>query len=274
MTELTFTVGERATLDLRDSAGEVTIKDWDGATLKVEAGAGSPYVLREGDTFRLKLPEGGTVSLPIGLPVEVTAPASIRLRVTRAGGETDVRAVPERDDAGAGPVRDFSEFAEVMSEQGRRVVEEVARAVRASGSGVSEEVARKLDHAADKIDETARRAAERIQRELERTVSVAERYEEHGRRAAHHAEERLRRMNERLQRRAAREAERGARRASHGRSWLAERLEEWAEAQSRRPSAPQQGATEAERLAVLQMLREGKISAEQAAHLLDALGGT
>src|SRR5512132_2561672 len=129
MTELVFTAGERATLDLRDSSGQVTIKDWDGATIKVEAPA-TPYVLREQDTFRMRLPEGAVVSLPIGLPAEVIAPPAVRLRVTRAGGETEVRSVPagasSASSAGSPPSpdgpRDFAEFADVMADYGKRIV--------------------------------------------------------------------------------------------------------------------------------------------------------
>src|SRR5688572_19600731 len=126
MSELVFTAGERATLDLRDSAGDVTVKDWDGPTIKVESPA-APYVLREQDTFRLRLPEGGVVSLPIGLPAEVLVPATVRVRVTRAGGETDVRPVESGksaagsagDPTGDAP-REFTDFADMMADYGKR----------------------------------------------------------------------------------------------------------------------------------------------------------
>ena len=273
-TELTFTAGARATLDLRDSAGPVTIKDWDGATIKVEA-ATTPFVLREQDTFRLTLPDGGVISLPIGLPAEVLTPPRVRVRVTRAGGETEVRPVEAAGASGgsaptgAAP-RDFTELADVMADYGRRIFKDVARTVRSSGVGVSEDVARKLDEASEHIEERARRAAERLQREVERTVASAERYESHGRRAAEHAEARARHVAGRVERhaeRAARHAERGVRR---GRGWFAERMDEWASAAG---SAPPPRASEGERLAIMEMLRDGKITAEQAATLLDALGG-
>jgi hypothetical protein len=323
--ELTFTTGERVVLDLRDSRGDVAVKDWDGATLKITTDSGgAPYVLRDGDTFRVTLSAGGTIALPIGLPAVVRCPEAVDLRVMRAGGETVVKPVAGTSgtaagsaDAGAdGLPRDFTEFADVMSEHGRRIFQDVARAVRSSGTGVSEDVARKLDEAAERIDETARRAAERIQREVEKTVGVAERYEEHGRRAAASAEERARKIAEKVARhaerhgarqaervertvesqaeRAARQAEREAERAARhaerdamrgarrarGRWWFTERLDEWANSAtgmgvgaSGMRGTPAPHATEDERLAIMKMLAEGKITTDQAAKLLDALGG-
>lgn len=289
MTELTFTAGTRAVLDLRDSSGEVTVKDWDGATIQIVAAPeSSPYVLRDGDTFRITLARGGAISLPIGLPAEVVTPFAVRLRVTRAGGETEVRPAPASGDGSGDAARaagapDFVEIAEVMAERGRRVVQEVARAVRAGGGGASDELARKLEEAEARIEAAARHAAERVQREVERTVQTAGRYEEHGRRVAERVVERAGRHAERQAERHAERAERFAehatRRAGRGRSWFAERLDEWATANrggtagSAGTRATTPSATEDERLAIMQMLRDGKINAEQAAQLLDALGG-
>ena len=275
MSELVFTAGERATLDLRDSAGDVTVKDWDGPTIKVESPA-TPYVLREQDKFRLRLPEGGVVSLPIGLPAEVLVPAAVRVRVTRAGGETDVRPVAgeaagaARSSGGDAAPRDFAEFADVMADYGKRIFRDVARSVRSSGTDVSDDLARKLEEAAERIDESARRAAERVQREVERVQREVERQDVHVRRVAGHVEARARHVAERAARHAERHAERAAhhaeRGARRGRWWFNEQMGET-------PSSPNPPATEAERLAIMQMLRDGKINAEQASTLLDALGG-
>ena len=251
MTELTFTAGERATLDLRDSAGEVTIKDWDGATIKVEAAA-TPFVLREQDTFRLRLPDGGVVSLPIGLPVEALTPAAVRLRVTRAGGETEVRPVSGTGGTSGDAPRDFSELGEAVADIGKRIARDVAKGLRGSGAEVSDDLARKIEEAAERFAKNAERHASR----------VAEHAERHAERAARHAE----RVAQRATRHAERAAERGVRR---GRWWFNERTDEW----SGGTAAPRSRATEEERLAIMQMLRDGKITAEQASTLLDALGG-
>ena len=257
MTELTFTAGERATLDLRDSAGEVTIKDWDGATLKVEAGA-TPFVLREQDTFRLRLSDGGSVSLPIGLPVEVLTPTAVRLRVTRAGGETEVRPVTGVGPAADGP-RDFSELGEAVADIGKRIARDVAKGLRGSGAEVSDDLARKIEEAAERFAKNAERHASRVAQHAERHAERAARHAERAaERATHHAE--------RISRHAERAAERGARR---GRWWFTERMDEWGGS----TAAPRSRASEQERLAIMQMLRDGKITAEQASTLLDALGG-
>ena len=291
MTELVFTAGERAILDLRDSAGSVTVKDWDGPTIKVEAPA-TPYVLREQDTFRLRLSEGGVISLPIGLPAEVLVPASVRVRVTRAGGETEVRPttaesadVGERASRPGEAPRDFTEFADVMADYGKRIFRDVARSVRGSGTGVSDDVARKLEEAAERIDESARRAAERVQHEVERIQREVERQDVHVRRAAEHVEARARHVAERAAHHAERHAERASRHAERavsraersvergarrGRWWFNERMDEWSGTPR---TAPEPRVSAAERIAIMEMLRDGKISAQQAATLLDALGG-
>jgi hypothetical protein len=279
MSESTFTAGERATLDLRDSAGDVTIKDWDGATVKIASAAEQPpFVLKEQDTFRIRLDSGGTISLPLGLPAEVVAPAAVRVKVMRAGGETQVRtAESSRSSNGAqageskGPREvpvDFAAFADVLSEQGRRVFAEVTRAVRSSGTGMSEEVARKMEEAADRVEAQARHFAERMQREADRAMRAVGHADEHTRRHA----ERARRRAEHEAERARHHAERVARRA-RGRWWFTERADEWATTSAGARTAARPGPSGAERLAVLQMLQEGKISSEQAARLLDALGG-
>src|SRR6266508_4072856 len=97
MTESTFSAGQRAVFDLQDSSGTITIKDGDsdgdGPTIRIAAeGEQTPFVLREGDTFRVRMP-GGTVALPAGLPAEVSVPPAVQLRVerdAREGGATVV----------------------------------------------------------------------------------------------------------------------------------------------------------------------------------------
>ncbi len=277
--ELTFSAGQRAVLDLRDSSGTVALKDWDEPVIKIASEASPPpFVLQDGETFRIRM-AGGTITLPSGLPAEVLLPPAVQLRsmrVTRAGGETVVRPVatgqPGGAEAGAAPQTppgppDLAEFARLMSEHGRRIFAEMTRAIRASEAGISEEVARRLDEAAERIDEQARRVAERVQREVERSYHAVERAQEHARRAAERLERHAGRWEE-----GGRKADRAAR-PGRGRWWFTERLEQWGA-----PGAPAAGArvrrppAEQERRLILQMLQEGKITSEQAARLLDALG--
>ncbi len=314
MTDLTFAAGQRATLDLRESAGMVALKDWDEPSIRVTVeGEAPPFVTREDDIFRLRLPAGGTITLPAGMPAEVLVPPAVQLRlmrVMRAGGETTVRPVvapgtspgesaeqPAGAGAGAGAdgptgaagTPDFAQFAKTMSEHGRRILEEMAAALRASGVVASEDASRRLEEAAKRLDEQAWRVAERLQHDFERAFHTAERAQEHARRAAERAEERARRIAERMRQRQGHRwwspgpgvewgaSARAGARAGRSRWWFTEAPEE--------PPAPAPGAAgpghsppgsaaaREERLAILQLLQEGKITPDQASRLLEALGG-
>lgn len=119
------------------------------------------------------------------------------------------------------------------------------------------------------LNERIARATEEIQRR------TAERIEHQAQRMARRAEEAAQRAAERAAEHVARQTERAWtwRFGHHGPS----------SAWGRRPSSPpppppaspppKPRATEEERLTVLRLLAEGKINADQAAHLLDALGG-
>lgn len=289
MTELTFTAGTRATIDLRGSEGTVVVQDWDGATIKIVAeGETPPYVLRDTDTFRVRLEAGGSISVPSGLLVEVVAPPSVHVRVQRSGGETELRAAVEEGSgsagasgrvSGAGPA-DFADFADLIAEQGKRILHEVSRATRfgaagaatSAATGVSDEVARKLDEVADRIDDQARRVAERIQKEVERAVGTAERYEGRARDLSERLKDRAERRAERHATRDASRAERHAARAErHATHAGRGGRDRWSSSAQPAASASSQPSKE-ERLAIMQMLQDGKITAEQAAQLLDALG--
>ena len=305
MADLTFTAGERATLDLRESAGDVALRDHQESAIRIATTAQrSPFVLREQDTFRIRLDEGGAITVPASLPVEVVVPPAVHLRLLRSGGETVVRPLDPTpagaaagtgggatSEAGAsfGEAPDLTAFARIVSEQGRRLLSEMTRTAR-GGDGAPEEVARWMNEAAGRIDQQAARAAERVQkeaervrREVERAFHVAERAQEHSRRAAERAQERAGRAGER--------AERAGRRAGRGRWWFTEKLDEWSAGMGAGAGAgagtgagtgagPGTGraasasrATQEERRVILDMLAQGKISAEQASKLLDALGG-
>jgi hypothetical protein len=292
-------------LDLRDSRGTITLKDGndedgEAPTIRISAeGDQTPFVLKEGDTFRVRMP-GGTIALPPGLPVEVSVPPQVQLRVERSardGGETVIRPIqPEpvgaRDAGSAGSTagaasgeasgaepQDLNEFARVMSERAQRIFAEMTEAVRASNTGFADEIARRLDQAAVRIDEQTRHVAQRVQHEVERVNEAVSHAQRQARHAAERAEVRAHRVRERMEQRAARhsarEERREVRRVGRGPGWFANRLEEWAAANTARQSESSPRAAESsaeERRAILAMLSEGKITSEQAAKLLDALG--
>src|SRR4051794_41847622 len=96
MAESTFNAGPRAALDLRECSGMITLQDGDEPTIRIAAeGEHAPFVLREGDSFRVRMP-GGTITLPAGLPVEVSVPPAGELRIereARGGGGTGGKPV-------------------------------------------------------------------------------------------------------------------------------------------------------------------------------------
>lgn len=294
MTETMFPAGERATLDLRDSSGTITLKDGEAGTIRIASeGQDAPFVLQEGETFRVRI-AGGTVAVPAGLAVEAAVPPTVQLRVERDGREADTVVRPvspagttpgtsgESDERpAAGEIPDLNEFTRVMSESAQRIFADMTRAVRASNLGFGDEIASRLDKAAQRIDEEAKRVAERVQREVERANETVGRAQSQARHAASRAEARAQRVAERMEHRTTRHEERAARRASSGRGrwWFADRLEEWAAANGgQAPGATTSAAprptrdTTEERRAILAMLAEGKITSEQASQLLDALG--
>lgn len=329
MTELTFSAGVRATLDLRDSRGDVRLLDGESGTIAVATGSdAAPFVLRDGDHFRIRLTGGGTIALPPELPVEVLVPQAVRLRLSRRG-ETEVSrqepAAAGSPEQGAGADGDLGEFVRLMSEQSRRIFGDMTEKVRHSGFDASGDVAKRLDEAAGRIDEQVQRVAERVEREVERAFGFVERAtkgdgQEGATHRRHHdvhfrhgqEAERAARAAERAARateRAAERASRTERRAGRGRWWFTDRLDELsraaagaassASATASRPSTsswsgsgargeavgsgssggtagtagtPPKASPE-ERRAILDMLAAGAITPDQAARLLDALGG-
>jgi hypothetical protein len=260
MTELTFSAGQRVTLDLRDCRGDVRVEDGEAETVKVTTtGAAAPFVLRDGDTFRIRLEAGGTVAVPPEVPVEVIVPDAVRLRLARHGETEVIRQEPAGAGGGAtsgvagasggtgGPAGredplpvDLSEFVRSMSEQTRRIFDQMTEKVRQGGFDASEatdEVARRLDEAAERIDEQVQRVAARVEREVEKAFGVAERASRraedrhrHDAGRQQHAEERARHQAERAAARAGRMGERAGeraeRRAGRGRWWFTDKLEQ------------------------------------------------
>ncbi len=131
-----------------------------------------------------------------------------------------------------------------------------------------EGVGRRAEHAAERARYQAERAAERARQQAER---AAERMREKAERARRHAE----RAAERTRRRAERRGH------SHGFDVHVDLPPPWGPPRPGRPTPPpppppraaRPTATEEERLMILRMLQEHKISADEASRLLDALEG-
>lgn len=313
MTELTFSAGERATLDLRDSQGDVRLQDADGGSIAVSTEDGqSPFVLRDGDTFRIRLLAGENIGVPRELAVEVFVPSAVHLRLQRSAETVVTPREASTSASGATPpplsAADLSEFARQMSEQGRRIFSDMTDKVRQGGAEASDDVARRLDEAAGRIDVQVQRVAQRVEREVERAFGVVERatqraaehgHSEHGH-AEHgppHHDHGAHKHAEHAAERARRAAERAARRTGRGRWWFTEKLDEiarggpgWGDVRTAvegsvrggawrgfngaaGPASQRPKASPEERRTILDMLAAGTITSEQAATLLDALGG-
>jgi hypothetical protein len=112
--------------------------------------------------------------------------------------------------------------------------------------------------ATDEPEAGMSRAAEPTEREVERALRKAQKREEKARLRAERLEEKARRRSERL-------AEKAQKRAAHMQRWRVK----WGAPQAERSA----NNVEEERLVVLRMLAEGKVNAEQAEALLEAMEG-
>lgn len=153
-------------------------------------------------------------------------------------------------------------FDAIDSQIGAKM-EQFERDLDAKMAKLNEQIARMAAVGAADLEVRLSRAS------TERVTRHAERAAEHARRQAEHAAERARRQAERAAERARRRAERSSR-------WHAAHIHVDIPPRAARPSAPSKPAapvTEAERLMILRMLEERKISVEEAGRLLDALEG-
>ena len=172
-----------------------------------------------------------------------TGEASLEAQV---GGRVYLRPL----EPGEGPAEGLPlDFVADLEGLGAQIEARVAEAM----AGMAARLEESLSH----ID------SEEIHRRVERATEQALR-------AAGRAGERARREVERATERARREAEQEAERAR----LRAERAERrWRRVSGRRPRPKQEPATDEERMRVLQLVEEGKITTKQAADLLAALEG-
>lgn len=263
------------------------------------AGGDEKVIALRGHDCELEVPEGLTVELTgmhgdLAVVVERGVSATFRGRAAAAGasgGSSTQSAGAEGDRAAApeGP-RDWAEeFARVMGDLGRQLelqlgdlaprfgqqLVEALRAIRWKTDRWQQELHRaerradgwgqwaeeqsgaataRAAAASQRVEEAARRGAERLAARLQHEVEQAE--------------ARIQREIGRAQRHAGRGAARQERWAArmHGRRWAHSRA--WHDGDRR---AAQGAASREETLAVLRMLRDGKITPAQAAQLLAAL---
>ncbi len=217
-------------------------------TVHLLADASLHLALRAGDGVRSRIPD---LALEEEEEEETrgilgTGEASLEAQV---GGRVYLRPLEPGEGLAEGLPLDFVADLEGLGAQiEARVAEAMAemevRLAESLGRIDSEEIHRQVERATEQALRAAGRAGERARQEIERATD-----------------------------RARREAERARLRAERARL-RAERAERrWQRSSGRRPRPRQEPATDEERLRVLRLVEEGKITTKQAADLLAALEG-
>jgi hypothetical protein len=237
-----------------------------GETYRARAGCDLTLRVPVGASARFKLSAGGEIGRRIELSEwqgnSHTGQGSMgkgEANVELAAGG-DLMLLPARFKGD----EDFGFNFDAIDSQIEAKMEQFERDLDSKMANLNEQIARMATVGAADLEVRLSRAS------TERTARHAERAAEHARRQAEHAAARARRQAERAAERARRRAERSSRwHAAHVHVDIPPRG-------ATRPSAPPKPAapvTEAERLMILRMLEERKISVEEAGHLLDALEG-
>jgi hypothetical protein len=246
-----------------------------GQTYELNARGGATIVLagpvdEASVTFDLRRTDGGHIDVRLPLQDRAEEPGIVRGRL--GDGQAKVRVESEGSLRVIGSGRD--ERSEATGEGWfEGLGEEIRNAFSAfaTGQGFDFDFEQRVrDHAEkvrERVEENARRAAEQAEQRVREATQ----------RTAESVERQVRRATERAQRNAERAA-RGAER--HGWSWNwqgqpfggGRPASAWPTPPPPPAPPPRPRATEEERLAVLRMLSEGKITAEDASRLLEALG--
>ncbi len=216
-------------------------------TVHLLADASLHLALRAGDVVRSRIPDLALEEAEEETRgILGTGEASLEAQV---GGRVYLRPLEPGEGLAEGLPLDFVADLEGLGAQiEARVAEAMAemevRLAESLGRIDSEEIHRRVERATEQALRAAGRAGERARQEIERATD-----------------------------RARREAERARLRAERARL-RAERAERrWQRSSGQRPRPRQEPATDEERLRVLRLVEEGKITTKQAADLLAALEG-
>jgi hypothetical protein len=271
-----------ADLAVREAAGNLTVSAVADVAVTLEPVAGRAYRVRAGRDLRLRLPpdasarvhvEKGARAVRVGLPDVVPSHEDGRTTVTlgageaqielAAGGQVVVAAIGAEAGSAAGIGAQVGHDIGVMADE---LAAQVEGQVGAMLALLNERLVELADTLPGKLrewgvdEDEIGRVTVRIQRAVERA----------GQRAQHQAEHAVRRAERRLataRRREARRAHRAEHHAGSRGAWSGR----WVAVAP--VPAPREPVTTQERLAVLRMLQEQRISAEQADQLLAALEG-
>ena len=259
-------------LDLAGCRGEVEIIGHDAAQLRVVATEPTTeyQVTEEGKRFIVSAAGPIRIDLPRAASVQViAAPRSVRVQgmagpvsVSRMGGDEEWAGTAAASSAVARELSDMGRNLGVeMGKLGRDLGDQFGRTMSAWTKAQSEGPGQAARWTS-RVEQFSRRAAERAE-------EFSRRAEERARRATDRAETRVGREAERAQQRVRRAEERASRKRGASRAPDAGHPEVELEAEAGSP-AESRSALE-ERLSVLQLLQEGKISSAEAARLLEAL---
>jgi hypothetical protein len=271
-------------------SGNLTLKEIDGSakanirgnvSAALDPSPESSYDFQTKGDFSCRLP--ADVSVKIGIlqgsqiavrfpgievPSQITTPYEIKLGdgdanlTLKAAGKISLVSRPPDWDLGEFDI-EFGDDYELMTEA---LNEQISSQINAQMEMMEEELEQQLDMLSNSLEKTALSA--------EQAERIAERAREASERANRRAQEKIRRSQEKMQRKleAARlRAERKARAAERA-----------ARDRRRRPESPERPVppsrvsdpvSDEERLMILQMLEQGKVTPEEAEQLLAALEG-
>jgi DUF4097 and DUF4098 domain-containing protein YvlB len=262
--ELGHVAGDAILVNLRGGA-EVRQVDGD-VVLKTELVPGARYSVRARGNVVLRIPLETGAHLVLEAPAgEIHSTISLEVKEKAAGrlvgtlGRADKRAeVLLHTTGGNITLRPLTTSEDRTTDQinlgfDPEAIAEMVRAHVVASLGTSN------------VDEFVHRETERALRRAERARAKAERAAERAQAKAERAAERARARVELAEERAQRHMERQMEKA--GKRGRGARRKKWAFHQTSEP------VTEEERAAVLKMLQEGKITAEEANQLLEALEG-
>jgi hypothetical protein len=271
--------------------GNLVLKDFDGSasvtvggdvTLSFDPSSGNDFRFEAGGNLICRIPSDASVRIEVtqggqvvsklpgaqqsspanGQSVFILGEGDSQVSLT-AGGDVVLTGLPrdwEVDDIEVEMGQDFESMASTITEQ-------VTQQIEAQMEMLEEQLESQFGNLSNILN-TAGLAGQKAERMSERAREASER-------AQARAEEKMRRAQEKLQRKletARRRAEMRARSAERAARDRRRRIEP-VERGFARSEPPQEPVTDEERLMILQMLEQKKISAEEAEQLLAALEG-
>jgi DUF4097 and DUF4098 domain-containing protein YvlB len=231
-------------------------------TCRLPTDASVKVNIKRGSKIKVKIPEV-EVQTPIETPYELlVGDGDADLTIGASGNVTLSSRAPDWDmgEFGVEMGEDFEEMAESLNEQ-------INLQIESQMAMMEEELDHQLETLSFSLEKTAM-SAEQAERIAERAREASERANKRAQEKIHRAQAKMERKLEAARRRAEMKA-RAAERAARDRRRRAE--------PAGRPSAPSnvdsEPVSEEERLMILQLLENGKISTEEAEQLLAALEG-